>query len=100
MEATEAPSSRTTVQTCGTVNVPTTEKNERLFFKINTSQYVGGKSSDSKTADFELICHHEINRSHLYSKTKKLRRGSRLFLSGDLDVVNGCLLMEINNLEY
>jgi hypothetical protein len=80
--------------------VTPTEKNERLFFKINTSQYVGGKSGDSKTVDFELICHHEINRSHLYSRTKKLRRGSRLFLSGDLDVANGCLLIEINNLEY
>ena len=74
-----------------------TERNNCLFFKLETPQYTGRKTGNDKTADFKIICHHKVDWPHLYSRTKTLHCGLQLFLSSKIDFANSCLLIEINS---
>src|SRR6185312_149131 len=71
-----------------------------VVLTIQTSQYVSGSQSTIKTADFEIIIRHHVNRKYLCSRTTKAKLGSKVSLIGELDIHKDKLCLELHTFDF
>ena len=93
------PCARTWLSTIGIIKSTANIHHDMVVLTIQTSQYVSGSQSTIKTADFEIIIRHYVNRKYLYNRTTKAKLGSKVSLIGELDIHNDKLCLELHNFD-
>jgi hypothetical protein len=64
-------------------------------FEINSSVYI-----EKKKVDINFNAYHKTTEKHLEPISKKLNRGHTIFLSGNLELVNGLKMIQVTSLSF